>query len=187
MYEVSDFRTGLKIEYEGEPYLVVDFQHVKPGKGNAFTRSKLRNLLTGRVIQPTFKSGETFGEPDIEEKQMQYLYNDAHHYTFMDNTTYEQVALQKELLGDMVNWLQENSTSTVLFWNGKPITVTLPTFVILKITHCEPGVRGDTATNVTKPATLETGGTVGVPLFINEGERIKIDTRTGEYVERVNY
>ena len=187
MYSVSDFRTGLKIEYEGEPYLVVEFQHVKPGKGNAFTRTKLKSLLSGRVIQPTFKSGEVFGEPDVEEKQMQYLYNDGHHYTFMDNTSYEQVAIQKEVLGDQVAWLQENSTCAVLFWKSRPLAVTLPTFVVLKITACEPGVRGDTATNAGKPATLESGGTVQVPLFINEGERIKIDTRTGQYVERVNY
>ena len=187
MYEVSDFRTGLKIEYEGEPYIVVDFQHVKPGKGNAFTRTKLKNLLSGRTIQPTFKSGETFGEPDVEEKQMQYLYNDGEQYTFMDTTSFEQVGIQKEVIGEQVAWLQENSTSAILFWRGKAIAVTLPTFVVLKITKCEPGVRGDTATNAGKPATVESGGTVSVPLFINEGERIKIDTRTGQYVERVNY
>jgi elongation factor P len=177
MYSVSDFRTGLKLEYEGEPYIVVDFQHVKPGKGNAFTRTKLKSLLSGRTIQPTFKSGEV----------LQYLYNDGEQYTFMDTTSYDQVGIQKEVIGDQVAWLQENSTCAVLFWKGKTIAVTLPTFVVLKITQCEPGVRGDTATNAGKPATLESGGTVSVPLFINEGERIKIDTRTGQYVERVNY
>jgi elongation factor P len=184
MYSTNDFRNGLKILYEGEPYVIVEFQHVKPGKGNAFTRLKIKNLLSGRTLQPTLKSGEMVGTPDVEEKQMQYLYKDGDHYTFMDTTTYEQSLVEADALGDVVNWLQENLPVAVLFWNGKAIDVTPPTFVIMKIVECEPGVRGDTATNATKPAKLESGALVNVPLFVNEGERIRIDTRTGTYVER---
>ena len=184
MYSVADFRTGLKILWEGEPYVVVEFQHVKPGKGNAFTRTKIKNLLTGRVLEPTLKSGEKLGVPDVEEKQMQYVFRDGEHYTFMDTQTYEQVLVDKEALGDTAKWIQEALTCAILFWNGKAIDVTPPTFVIMKIISCEPGVRGDTATNASKPATLESGAVVNVPLFINEGERIRIDTRTGAYVER---
>ncbi len=184
MYSTADFRNGLKILYEGDPYVIVEFQHVKPGKGNAFTRLKIKNLLNGRVLQPTLKSGETVGKPDVEEKAMQYLYKDGEHYTFMDSQTYEQVLIDTEAMGDTVNWLQENLPCSVLFWNGRPIGVTPPTFVIMKIVECEPGVRGDTATNATKPAKVESGATVNVPLFVNEGERIRIDTRTGAYVER---
>ncbi len=184
MYATQDFRTGLKILWEGEPYVIVEFQHVKPGKGNAFTRTKIKNLITGRVLEPTMKSGEKVGVPDVEEKQMQYLYRDGDHYTFMDTQTYEQVLVDTAALGDTVSWLQENLTCAVLFWNGKPLGVTPPNFVVMKIIDCEPGVRGDTATNVTKPAKVESGATVYVPLFINEGESIRIDTRNGAYVER---
>jgi elongation factor P len=184
MYSTQDFRTGLKILWEGEPYIIVEFQHVKPGKGNAFTRTKIKNLLTGRVLEPTLKSGEKLGVPDVEEKQMQYLFQDGEHSTFMDTQTYDQVLIDKEALGETANWLQENLTCSVLFWNGKPIGVTPPTFVVMKILKCEPGVRGDTATNATKPATVESGAIVNVPLFVNEGETIRIDTRTGAYVER---
>jgi elongation factor P len=185
MYEVSDFRNGLKIEIDGEPYVIVEFQHVKPGKGNAFTRTKIKHLITGRVLDPTFKSGEKVGKPNIEEKEMQYLYREDDHYTFMDTATYEQVLVDKSAIGDMVQWLQENCNCAVLFWNDKPIGVSLPNFVNLKIIECEPGVRGDTATGASKPAKLETGATVNVPLFVNEGEVLKIDTRDGSYVERV--
>ncbi len=184
MYSTNDFRNGLKILYEGEPYVIVEFQHVKPGKGNAFTRLKIRNLLNGRTLQPTLKSGDTVGTPDVEEKQMQYIYKDGDHFTFMDSTNYEQSLVEADAMGDTVNWLQENLPCSVLFWNGKAIDVTPPTFVIMKIIECEPGVRGDTATNATKPAKVESGATVNVPLFVNEGERIRIDTRTGAYVER---
>lgn len=184
MYSTQDFRNGLKIEYEGEPYVIVEFQHVKPGKGGAFVRTKIKNLLTGRVLDPTFKSGDKVGKPDMEEKDMQFLYMDGQHFTFMDNQSYEQVLVEGEAVGDGSKWMKENTDCQVLFWNGKAIGVTPPTFVVLQIVECEPGVRGDTATNVTKPAKLETGAQVAVPLFVNEGESIKIDTRDGSYVER---
>jgi elongation factor P len=184
MYETADLKNGLKILFEGEPYVVVEFQHVKPGKGNAFTRTKLKNLITGRVLDPTFKSGEKFGRPDIEEKEMQYLYRDENHYTFMDTQSFEQVLIDVQVLVDKQGFLQENCNCQIVFWDGRPIDVTLPTFVILQIVHCEPGIRGDTATGATKPATLSTQAVVTVPLFVNEGEYIKIDTRTGQYVER---
>jgi elongation factor P len=185
MYTTQDFRNGLKIEYEGDPYVIIEFQHVKPGKGGAFVRTKIKNLLTGRVLDPTFKSGDKVGKPDIDEKEMQYLYMDGEHYTFMDTTTYEQIPIEADALGDSAQWLQENVNCMVLFWNGKAIGVTLPNFVAMKIVECEPGVRGDTATGATKPAKLESGASVNVPLFVEEGETIKIDTRSGTYVERV--
>ncbi len=186
MYSTQDFRNGLKIEYEGEPYLIVEFQHVKPGKGGAFVRTKIKNLLTGRVLDPTFKSGDKVGKPDMDDKEMQFLYKDGEHYTFMDNTSYEQVMIDSAVVSDAAKWLKENTDTEVMFWNGKPIGVSLPNFVELKITECEPGVRGDTAQGATKPAMLETGASVNVPLFVNEGETIKIDTRTATYVERVS-
>ncbi len=185
MFSTSDFRNGLKILYEGEPFVIVEFQHVKPGKGNAFTRTKIKNLITGRVLDPTFKSGDKLGRPDLEEKEMQYLYREGDMLTFMDTTTYDQLMIEGSVLGESTQWLSENCNVAVLLWNGKPIGVTLPNFVELKIVECEPGVRGDTASNVTKPAKLESGATVAVPLFVNEGERIRIDTRSGQYVERV--
>ncbi len=184
MYETSDFRNGLKILYDGQPYVIVEFQHVKPGKGNAFTRTKIRNLITGRVLDPTFKSGEKLGVPDIEEKKMQYLYREGDHYTFMDTTTYDQILVDAEAVGEGQQWLIENTECSILFWNGKAIGVQLPNTMIMKIVECEPGVRGDTATNATKPAKLESGAVVNVPLFINEGESIKVDTRSGQYIER---
>jgi elongation factor P len=184
MYSVSDFRNGLKIEYEGDPYVIVEFQHVKPGKGNAFTRTRIKNLISGRTLEPTFKSGDKVGKPDIDEKEMQYLFKDGDHYTFMDTTNYEQVLIDKESLGEASNWLLENLNVHILFWNGRAIGVTPPNSVVMAIVKCEPGVRGDTATNATKPAVLESGVTVNVPLFVNEGERVKVDTRTGQYLER---
>lgn len=184
MYGVADFRNGLKILYQNEPFVIVEFQHVKPGKGNAFTRTKIKNLLTGRTLEPTFKSGEKVGVPDVDEKEMQYLFHEGTHYTFMDTVTYDQVLLDVKALGGQEGFLQENCNCQVLFWNGQPITCTLPNFVTLKIVNCEPGVRGDTATGATKPATLEPGATVQVPLFINEGDTIRVDTRTGTYMER---
>jgi elongation factor P len=184
MYSTSDFRNGLKIEYEGEPYLIVEFQHVKPGKGGAFVRTKIKNLLTGRVLDPTFKSGDKVGKPDMDEKEMQYLYMDGEHYTFMDTSTYDQIPIGADALGGAAQWLKEEIHCTVLFWNGKVIGVSLPNFVVWKIVECEPGVRGDTAQGATKPAKLESGATVNVPLFVNEGESIRIDTRDGTYVER---
>jgi elongation factor P len=174
MYSTSDFRIGMKI--------IVDFQHVKPGKGNAFTRTRIKNLLTGRTLDPTFKSGEKVGKPDIEERQLQYLYKDGEHYTFMDNLNYEQLMVDAVAVGEeTAKWLKENTDCAVLFYNGKAIGVTVPNHIVLKIVQCEPGVRGD---NATKPATLETGAIVNVPLFINEGESVKVDTREGTYIER---
>jgi elongation factor P len=184
MYETSDFRNGLKIEYEGEPYIIIEFQHVKPGKGNAFTRTKIKNLITGRVLEPTLKSGDRVGRPDVAERAMQYLFRDGDHLTFMDNESFEQILIDASTLGESVKWLIENCMCDVLFYNGRPIGVGLPNHVVMKIVMCEPGVRGDTATGATKPATLESGAVVNVPLFVNEGESIKVDTRTGQYVER---
>jgi elongation factor P len=184
MYSTNDFRNGLKILYDEQPYIIIEFQHVKPGKGNAFTRTKIRNLITGRVLDPTFKSGEKLGRPDIEEKQMQYLFKEGEHLTFMDTTNYEQVLVDAEAVGEERKYLVENTECSVLFWNGKAIGVSLPNTMVLKITECEPGVRGDTATGATKPATLESGAIVNVPLFVNEGDSIKVDTRNGQYLER---
>lgn len=184
MYETADFRNGLKIEYEGQPFIIIEFQHVKPGKGNAFTRTKIRNLISGRMLEPTFKSGDKVGKPDVEEKEMQYLYKDGEHFTFMDSQTYEQTLIDNESLGETKDWLLENLNYSILFWNGRAIAVTPPNSIVMKILECEPGVRGDTATNATKPAKMESGVVVNVPLFINQGESIKIDTRTGDYVER---
>ena len=185
MYATQDFRNGLKILYEGEPYVIVEFQHVKPGKGNAFTRTKIKSLISGRVLEPTLKSGEKVGIPDVEDREMQYLYREADHYTFMDTKSYDQVLIDRANLGQSADLMPENVTCQILFWNGRAIGVQLPNFVNIKIAECEPGVRGDTATGATKPAKLETGGQVNVPLFVNEGESIKIDTRDGSYVERV--
>jgi len=184
MYSTPDFRRGLRIEINEEPFIIVDFQHVKPGKGGAFVRTKLKNLLNGNVVDRTFRSGEKVGKPDIEEKEMQYLYSDGA-FHFMDNDSYEQVALTAELVGDAKDFLQENSTVTVLFYKGRAVNLELPTFVILEVTEAEPGLKGDTASSVTKPVTVETGARINVPLFINPGDRLKIDTRTGDYIERV--
>ena len=184
MYSTPDFRRGLKIEINDEPFTIVSFQHVKPGKGGAFVRTKLKNLLNGNVVDRTFRSGEKVGKPDIEEKEMQYLYTDGD-FHFMDNDTYEQTALVADLVGDAKDFLQENSSVTVLFYKGRVVNLELPTFVILEVTEAEPGLKGDTASSVTKPVTVETGARTNVPLFINPGDRLKIDTRTGEYMERV--
>jgi elongation factor P len=183
--DTSDFRKGLKIEVDGEPFEIVEFQHVKPGKGSAFVRTTIRSLLTGRVLQPTFKSGDKVGKPDIEEKDMQYLYQQGEDYYFMDTKNYEQTFIGEKELGDSKNFLKENVNAAILFYNGKAIGVTLPNSVDLKVTKCDPGVRGDTVSGAMKPATLETGYTVNVPLFINEGDVLKIDTRDGKYLTRV--
>jgi elongation factor P len=185
MYSTTDFRRGLKIELDGEPFIILEFQHVKPGKGGAFVRTKLKSLITDRVLDKTFKSGDKVGRPDMVEKEMQYLYQDGDDFYFMDNDSYEQTFIQKEQLQGADAFLQENVQVTVLFYNGKPLTVELPNFVELTITKTDPGVKGDTASGGTKPAVLETGATIQVPLFIKEGEKIRIDTRTGQYAERV--
>jgi elongation factor P len=184
--DTSEFRNGLKIEIDGEPFVIEYFQHVKPGKGSAFVRTKIRSLLSGRVLEPTMKSGDKVGVPDIEEKAMQFLYVQDGDYYFMDKRTYDQTFLSEKVLADAKNFLKENIDADVLFWNGKAIAVTLPNSVDLKVTKCDPGVRGDTVSGALKPAVLETGFQVNVPLFINEGDILKIDTREGgKYLTRV--
>jgi len=184
--DTSQFRNGLKIELDGEPYTIVMFQHVKPGKGGAFVRTKVRNLKTGRTIDRRFRAGERVDEADIQETRMSYLYRDGESMVFMDSETFEQIHFSEEQVGDAKEFLKENLEVDVLFWRSKPINIELPAFIEAKITRCEPGIKGDTASNVTKPATIETGAIVQVPLFVKEGERIRVDTRTGEYVERVS-
>lgn len=187
MYEVNDFRNGLKIELDdGYPYSIVFFQHVKPGKGNAFTRTKMRNLVTGNNLERTFKSGEKFKPADLEQKEMQFLYKEGTRYEFMDTTNYEQTYLDEDHMGDEKKFLKDNTLVNILYFKGKAISLELPVFVELKVTRTEPGFKGDTATGTLKGATVETGAEIQVPLFINEGDVLKVDTRTGEYVERVN-
>jgi elongation factor P len=181
----SDFKNGLKIEISGEPYTIINFQHVKPGKGGAFVRTKIKNLRNGKVIDKTFRAGEKVGEPDIEDRNMQYLYFDGDQLVFMDTDTYDQIPFSQEQVGEARKYLTENLDVVVLFWNGKPINVDLPPFIEAAISKCDPGMKGDTAQGGTKPATLETGAVLQVPLFLKEGERIRVDTRSGEYVERV--
>jgi len=185
MYATAEFRKGLRIEIESKPYLIVDFQHVKPGKGGAFVRTKLKNMINGRVVDQTFRSGEKVGRPDLEEKEMQYLYRDGEHFVFMDNATYDQVFLGKEQVGEQSQFLQESITIKILYYNKEPIGLELPTFVELAVTAAEPGFKGDTASGGSKPATLETGAVIQVPLFVSEGDKIRVDTRTGAYIERV--
>ena len=185
MYSTGDFRKGLKIELEGAPLVIVDFQHVKPGKGGAFVRTKLKHLITGRVIEQTFRSGEQVKRPDLLEREMQYLYREGDRYCLMDNETYEQIMLTGEQLGEARLFLVENLDLKVLFFNQQAVAVDLPTFVELAVAQTEPGVRGDTARGGAKPATLESGAVIQVPLFINEGDRVKVDTRTGTYIERL--
>ncbi|HHW40725.1 MAG TPA: elongation factor P [Syntrophomonadaceae bacterium] len=185
MISTNDFRTGLTIEVEGDIYTVVDFQHVKPGKGSAFVRSKLKNLRTGAVIERTFRAGEKLPRAHLERKEMQYLYREGDSFVFMDNETYEQVSLTTEQLGDNVKYLKENMNIYLLTHEGNLIGVELPNFVELEVVAADPGVRGDTATGGTKSATLETGLTIQVPLFVEVGDVVRVDTRSGEYLERV--
>lgn len=185
MFETSDIRNGLKIEVDGQPYTVTYFQFVKPGKGTAFTRTKLKSLLSGNVLDRTFRSGEKLQPADIEEREMQYLYPDADSRVFMDTSNYEQIMINNQVLGDDSKWLIDEMMVRVLFWSGRPINIELPNFVELEITYCEPGVKGNTAQGASKTAELSTGASVNVPLFVEQGETIKIDTRTGDYVERV--
>ncbi|MFT7521727.1 MAG: elongation factor P [Kiritimatiellia bacterium] len=185
MYETSEIKNGLKIEMDDHPYTVTYFQFVKPGKGTAFTRTKLKSLLNGNVLDRTFRTGEKLVEADIEEKSMQYLYDDGTGKVFMDNEDYDQITIETKVLGDTAKWLVEEMSCNVLFWRGSPINVDLPNFVVMEIVYCEPGVKGNTATGAVKSAELTSGATVNVPLFVEQGENIKIDTRTGSYVERV--
>jgi elongation factor P len=185
MYSTTEFKKGLKIELDGTPYIMVDFQHVKPGKGGAFVRTKLKNLLTGRVLEQTFRSGERVKKPDLMEREMQYLYREGDRYCMMDNDNYEQIMLTEAQVGEARLYLIENLDLKVLFFNKEPVGVELPNFVELAVAQTEPGVKGDTAAGGTKPAVLESGANIQVPLFINEGDRVKVDSRTGGYIERV--
>ena len=184
MIYASDFRKGITFEMNGEPHVVLDFQHVKPGKGAAFVRTKYRNILTGATREEAFNPNDKFPKAHIETKQMQYLYNDGELYYFMDQDTYDQVPLTAELVEDAIKYIRENDVATVKFYKDNAFTVEAPNFVDLEVVETEPGVKGDTATNVTKAATVETGAVIQVPIFINEGERIQIDTRSGEYLGR---
>jgi len=184
MYETSDIRKGLRVELDGGPFVVVDFQFVKPGKGTAFTRTKIRNMISGAVIDRTFKSGEKLKPADTEDREIQFLYRDGE-FHFMDNSNYEQVSLESSVVGDASNYLIENMMIEVSFYKGRSIGLTLPNFVVLEVTETAPGEKGNTVTGASKPAMVSTGYTVNVPLFVNEGDPLRIDTRTGEYVERV--
>lgn len=185
MISTNDFRIGLTIELDGEIYSVVDFQHVKPGKGSAFVRSKLKNVKTGFTVERTFRAGEKVPRAHIEHREMQYLYSSDQDNFFMDTSTYEQIVLTDETLGDSKKYLKENMVIGIQMYEGAPIGVDLPNSVELTVVETDPGLRGDTVSGGTKPATLETGAIVQVPLFINMGDVIRVDTRTGEYLERV--
>lgn len=186
MHETADFKKGLKIMVEGSPYSILDFQHVKPGKGNQFTRTKMRNLLTNQLLERTFKSGERFEIPDAVNREMTYLYRDDTGYTFMDKENYEQVIMNEDQVGENRFFLLDNMEVVVLFYNERPVSVDVPRTVNLRVTQTDPSFRGDTVTGGTKPATLETGWVVKVPFHISEGDLLKVDTTTGDYVERVN-
>ena len=185
-YNTSEFKKGLKVLIDNEPYLMIDTEFMKPGKGQAVYRTRLRNLIRGNVIDRTYRSGDKIDAADVTEHSLQYQYNDSRVWYFMDTESYEQHAIEKDALGGGHIYLKENTTIQGIFWNGRPITIDPPSHVQLAVTYCEPGARGNTATNVLKAATLETGAEVGVPIFINIGDVVKVDTRTGEYVERVS-
>ncbi|MBC5827024.1 MAG: elongation factor P [Candidatus Eremiobacteraeota bacterium] len=185
MISTNDFRTGVTVELEGQLWTVVDFQHVKPGKGSAFVRTRLKNVIRGNVLEKTFRAGEMLTRAIIETREMQYLYGSADEYHFMDNATYEQIHLGQDILGDQVDLLKEGTSINVQFHDGRVIGAELPNHIELAIIETDPGFKGDTATNVQKPAKLETGAVVNVPLFINAGDRIRIDTRDRKYVSRV--
>jgi elongation factor P len=180
----AEFKKGLKILFDGAPYTIVDFQHVKPGKGGAFVRTKLKHMRLGRVIDNTFRAGEKVELVDFEEKRMQFLYKDDR-YHFMDLDTYDQISLSAEEVGEARDFLKENTEVEILFIEGSPVTVELPNFIEIRIAKTDPGIRGDTASGGSKPATLETGAVIQVPLFLNEGDVVKVDTRSGDYLGRV--
>ena len=184
-YGTNEFRGGLKILLDGDPCAIIENEFVKPGKGQAFNRVKIRNLKSGRVIERTFKSGESVEAADVVEVGLQYLYTDGESWHFMDEQSFEQYAAPREAVGDNANWLKEQDVCTLTLWNGEPISVTPPNFVELEVAETDPGLRGDTAQGATKPATMTTGAIVKVPLFVNIGDVLRIDTRTGEYVGRV--
>lgn len=185
MVVAGDFKNGVTFDMDGQVMQVIEFQHVKPGKGAAFVRTKLRNVITGAVVEKTFSPTDKYEDARIDRKDMQYLYNDGDLYYFMDTETYEQMPISKDALSDNFRFVKENTTCKIISYKGKIFSVEPPIFMELEVTETEPGFKGDTATNVTKPATLETGAEIKVPLFITVGDRIKIDTRTGEYLERV--
>ena len=184
MVTAGDFRNGVTFEMDGQVMQVIEFQHVKPGKGAAFVRTKMRNVITGGVVEKAFSPTDKFNEARIDRREMQYLYNDGDLYYFMDQETFEQEPIGKDLIGDNFKFVKEEMICTIRSYQGKPFAVEPPMFVELEVTDCEPGVRGDTATGSSKGATVETGAAVRVPFFINQGDIIKIDTRTGEYLER---
>ncbi|OSM02494.1 elongation factor P [Magnetofaba australis] len=184
MLSHNQLKQGTKVLIDDLPWIIVKADFVKPGKGQAFTKIKIKNLMDGRVIDRTFKSSDTVAKAEVMDKEMQYLYNDGEHYHFMDPDTYEQVALSDTQVEEVKDWLKEQETYEVTMWEGQAINVMPPSHMILTITECEPGIKGDTVSGATKPATLETGKVVKVPLFVEEGERIRVDTRTGEYMER---
>jgi len=184
VYSTSEFKSGLKVIIDNDPYVILENEFVKPGKGQAFNRVKFRNLKTGRIIERTMKSGESLSAADVAEREMQYLYNDGERWHFMVTETYEQYEIDKSAVGNSATWLKEQDICIVTLWNDLPLTVTPPNFVVLKIVDTDPGLKGDTSGGGGKPATLETGAVVRVPLFVQAGELIKVDTRTGEYVSR---
>lgn len=184
MYSTSDFRRGLRILFQNDPYEITDFQHHKPGKGAAIVRTRLRNLITGLTIDPTFRSGDKVGVPDVEERETQFLYAGDEVYHFMDPVGYDQFEVPAKVLGEKAQFLVDGITVQLLFFHGKPITVELPFHVVLQVAECDPAVRGDTVSGATKPATFSTGFSCQVPLFVNVGDKIRIDTRNGEYIER---
>ncbi|MEQ1722397.1 MAG: elongation factor P [Pseudobdellovibrio sp.] len=186
MYETSDFKKGLKIMVEGQPYVIVDFQHVKPGKGNQFSRTKMRSLLSGNNLERTFKSGEKFEIPNVENMEMTFLYKDDNGYNFMNQTNFEQISMMEHEIGESKYYLSENLVVVITLYNDKPVVVDVPNAVNLRVAQTDPGVKGDRVTGATKPATMESGLVVGVPLHINEGDLLRIDTESGAYVERVN-
>ncbi len=181
----GDLRKGSKLEIDGEPYLIVDFEFSKPGKGQALYRCRLKNMITGAQFDRTYRSGDKFNSADLEEQEMQYLYSDGASFHFMNMSSYEQIEMSNDAVGDAASFLTENLIVSVLLFQGRPIGITLPNFVELKIIKSDPGIKGDTASGSTKPATVETGHVIQVPLFVEEGETVRIDTRTGQYVERV--
>lgn len=185
MISAGDFRNGITLEIDGNVYQIMEFQHVKPGKGAAFVRTKLKNVINGGVVERTFRPTEKFPQARIERVDMQYLYSDGDLYNFMNQETYDQVALNKDIIGDALKFVKENEVCKVCSYNGSVFSVEPPLFVELEITDTEPGFKGDTAQGATKPATVETGAVVYVPLFVDMGDKIKIDTRTGEYLSRV--
>ncbi|MGI6192043.1 MAG: elongation factor P [Christensenellales bacterium] len=185
MISAGEFRKGITIEIDGGVWVIVDFQHVKPGKGAAFVRTKIKNVIEGNVLERTFNPSDKFPKAHVERKEMQYLYNDGELYYFMDTETYEQLPLNKDIVEDAMNFIMENMNVTVSFFKGAAFSVDAPNFVELTVTETDPGFKGDTATGAVKPAILETGYKINVPLFVNVGDKIRVDTRTGDYMERV--